>query len=199
MVEEPAGVVVEWIPLYRLREGFEQGTLRRARDGWVEVRSEDILLMGRLRLVGDRGVYVRCWLSKCEGLIDEIVDSLSQPLESVDEFEDAWSEACGTSWYSPELIFFGDGRVSTPYLSLTWFHGQATVNRLLKRRGVQLVRDYDGITRVETKVSRPFRRDRVDGAIEAIAKGLRVYAAVRRVQEAEALKITLALSQVLWR
>jgi len=67
------------------------------------------------------------------------------------------------------------------------------VNRILKSLNLRLVEDYDGITRVEAVVERPYNLAKIRKATLLITEGLYLYSAIRKAQESKALEITIAM------
>ncbi len=98
-----------------------------------------------------------------------------------------------------ELEFSPDGWVSVPYGSLTWFHGQESVNEILSYTGLELMEDYEDITKVRAYSGRPLNKNSLSKALKLLAMGLEIYSLIRSVQEGEAIKIALAMLPLLER
>ena len=169
---------------------FGRSVVEAAEEKWVTVEKWG----GNVRVRAHPGyvVAVSEWFSKDKALLNEVVEALSKPLASVEEFIEAWRAASG-SWLEAELEACSDGVIRTPFNGLTWFHGQEDVNRLLEKRGFKLARDYDGVTRAEAVAGRPVTSDKLEKSLKRIAFLLNLYTVIEKVQTAEALKITLAM------
>jgi len=164
--------------------------VEEARDRWVTVGEGREAM--RVRACGGYVALLSEWLSSDEALLAEVMDALSKPLSSVEELIEAWSAVDG-GWREAELEVCSDGVVRTPYRGLYWFHGQEEVNRLLKRWGARLVRDYDGMTRAEAVVGRPITSESLERGVRLIAFLLNLYTVIERIQAAEALRVTLSM------
>lgn len=180
---------VEWIALYHLEKRFKEVDLEKAKHGWISVADDH--LKGYLRIVDKYAVYLS--LAKEDDFIREIEESLTQPLPEIEELEDAYRETSRFASSDIRLVFYADDRISTPYGELSWFAGQNTVNRILKPLNLVLVEDYDGMTRIEVKVRRPYNRAKLGKAFQLITEGLHLYSAITKAQESRALEITMAM------
>ena len=180
---------VEWIPLYGLQNRFKQVKVEKAKHHWVTIA--DDRLRGYLRIVDKRAVYLSP--AEDEAFIEETKESLAEPFAEIEELEEAYHEASRFNLCDTRLVFYSDGKVSTPYDQLTWFAGQRTVNRMLKPLNLGLVEDYDGIARVEAMVGRPYNLAKIRKAARLIAEGLHLYSAIKKAQESRALETTIAM------
>jgi len=191
MPEDFESVLVRWLRYYELKK-FGDDIIRDAKINWVEVKDENGNIKGYLKVFNNReGVYIDKWFSKSGNLAKELMNILSEPIEEIDGFRRIIS---GLNGYSGvELEFRSDGTVSTPYGFLTWFHGQDLINQLLTKYCLELARDYDGETRIKVYVKRPYTFENVKRAIKIVSEGLRIYLMIKKIQEAEALKTTLAI------
>jgi hypothetical protein len=184
-------VHVEWIEHYKLNEKFKKDEIEKSKVEWIKVYDNSNNFIGYLKIVDGIGIHIKKWLGGWDELmVKEIMDSLSKPID-ISEMRNILYEI--ERWFDIELEFKGDGRISTLYNSLTWFHGQEYINMMLKPYNIELVRDYDGITRVEFITERPYTYEKVSKAIKYITRGLRIYLLVKKVQESEAIKIIIDL------
>lgn len=114
-------------------------------------------------------------------------------MPEIEELEEGYHEASRFGLCGIRLMFYSDGKVSTPYGEFTWLAGQATVNRIVKPLSLRLVEDYDGVTRVEAVVERPYNLAKIGKATLLIAEGLHLYSAIKKAQESKALETTIAM------
>ena len=182
---------VEWIEHYKLNERFKKDDIEKSKVEWIKVYDNNNNFIGYLKIVNGIGIHIKKWLGGWDELmVKEIMDSLSKPID-ISEMRNILYEI--ERWFNVELEFKRDGRISTLHNSLTWFHGQEYINMMLKPYNIELVRDYDGITRVEFITERPYTYEKVSKAIEYITRGLRIYLLIKKVQESEAIKIIIDL------
>lgn len=180
---------VEWIPLYGLEKRFKEVNVEKAKRDWIFIADDH--LKGYLRIVDKHAVYLSP--AEDEDFIKEIRESLAEPLPEIEELEKAYREASRLTLCDIRLVFNSNGKVSTRYGELTWFAGQATVNRILKPLNLSLVEDYDGVTRVEALVGRPYNLAKIRKATLLVAEGLHLYSAIKKAQESKALETTIAM------
>ncbi len=188
-MEESGPVRLSWSLISTAGE-FDR---ERARHEWVEEYRDGALRY--VRIVGDRVavIYTR---TRSSQVIHELMESIPSLKAEMEGLEKAWRSLMET-WREVELEFSANGWVSVPYGPLTWFHGQDLVNELLSGTGLEFMEDYDGITRVRAYSGRPFKEDSLSKALILLTIGLRMYSAIRSIQEGEAAKVALSMLPLL--
>ncbi len=180
---------MSWVPLSAGGE-FDR---EKASQEWVEEYRDGTLRY--VRIVGDRIAAIHVWAHSSGQVIHELMEAIPLLRAEMEGLERVWSLL--DTWREVELEFSVDGWVSVPYGPLTWFHGQDSVNELLSGTGLELMEDYDGITRVRAHSGRPFRSDSLSKALRLLTVGIRMYSAIKSVQEGEAVKIALSMLPLL--
>ncbi|GEM_PF-3423303 len=186
-LEETGPVRFSWIPVRDVGGEFDED---RARYEWVEDYRDGTLRY--VRVIGDRAAVIHVSPHSSGQVIHELMEALPQLGAEMERLERAWRGLVET-WREVILEFSADGWVSVPYGPLIWFHGQDSVNELLSDTGLELMEDYDGVTRVRAHSGRPFRADSLSSALRLLTLGIRMYSAIKSVQEGEAVKVTLSL------
>ena len=180
---------VRVLPRYELNRLVRGDVAARAEAEWVRVEEKEGPRF--IRVIAGYAVTVEPWLSRSLELVDEVLQALEGVGDALEAVVEAWRLV--DSYEHPELLVCDNGVVRTPYGGpFTWFHGQEAVNHLLRQLRLRLTRDYDGVTTVEVEVERPYTAERLSQALSLLAMGVRLYALIERVQEAEAVKLALA-------
>jgi len=160
----------------------------------------------RKEWVEDEGVYKRIvadylvsinGLKKPKDLINELLDSLDEPIPAVDEIIRTLRAINDVEINYFAIWIKPNGEIETAYVFLEWFHGQELVNNLIEGLNFRIERDYDGLTKVSTRVSRPITHDKLCKAVKQIHLGLKLYYLIKTAQVNAAMHTTLSFIKVL--
>ncbi len=192
-LEKNGPVRFSWIFIGDVGGEFDE---EGARYEWVENYKDGALRY--VRIISDRAAVIHVSPRSSGQVIHELMEALPNLSAEMEDLERAWRGLVET-WREVGLEFSVDGWVSVPYGPLTWFHGQDSVNELLSGTGLELMEDYDGVTRVRAYSGRPFTADSLSRALRLLTIGIRMYSAIKSVQEGEAVKVTLFMLPLLVR
>ncbi len=186
-MDETGPVRFSWIPIRDVGGELDE---ERARYEWVEDYRDGTLRY--VRVIGDRAAVIHVSPHSSGQVIHELMEALPHLGAEMEGLERAWRGLVET-WREVSLEFGADGWVSVPYGPLIWFHGQDSVNELLSDMGLELMEDYDGVTRVRAYSGRPFKVESLSRALRPFTLGIRMYSAIKSVQEGEAVKVVLSM------
>lgn len=119
----------------------------------------------------------------------DIIQAFSFRLDKIDKFREIlykplyWRENI-TIYINKNIIYTSND------LNLEKFNGLDLVNNILKNKGIEF-RDNDGLLTIITEIERPLDKEKLNSAIEKLAKALSLYYKIKEAQEDIAQKLAL--------
>ncbi|MHA1616702.1 MAG: hypothetical protein ACTSX9_05285 [Candidatus Njordarchaeales archaeon] len=147
------------------------------------------------RIIGDYLVSVED-IPKFRDLINEVLSSLIKPIPVIDEIIDFLQNMESLNRRDFMIRLYGDGRIEYGEF-LDWFHGQEIINNLLENLEFRIIRYYDGISKVVTRIERPITHDKLCNAIRRIYQGIKLYYLIKIAQTNAAIQTTILYRNLL--